>query len=106
MSLNFGIYWASATEGYSIPEHTIDSDDPNELYETGYRKIYKPFPDQHPDDQKFKEMHKKFFADGPKLKFIPSEKPTGSLYGYLYYMGDKGVGYYIDHLIMRHVYYK
>ena len=45
MSLNFGIYWASATEGYSIPEHTIDSDDPNELYETGYRKIYKPFPE-------------------------------------------------------------
>ncbi len=106
MSLNFGIYWASKTEGYSSVERVINSDDPNELFETGYRKTYRPFPDQHPDDLKFKEIHQKFFADGPKLKFVPTDKSAGSLYGYLFYMGDKGLGYYIDHLIMRHVYYK
>ncbi len=109
MSLNFGIYWANpALEYASMPSlnHIIDSDNPNELFETGYREIYKPFPNEHRDDLKYKEMHQKLFADGPKLKFVASDKFVGSMYGYLYYMGDKGLGYYIDHLIMRHVYYR
>jgi len=106
MSLNFGIYWASKTEEYSVPEQIIDSDDPNEPRETGYRRMYKPFPDEHPEDHKFKEIHQIFFSTGPKLKFIPSDIFIGSQYGYLYYMGDKGLGYYIDPLIMRHVYYR
>ncbi len=106
MSINLGIYWASNTENYSISERVINSDDPNELFETGYRNSYLPFPDENPDDEKFKEIHRNIFADGPKLKFVPSDKFIGSIYGYLFYMGDKGLGYYIDHLIMRHVYYR
>jgi hypothetical protein len=104
MSINFGIYWASNTGEYSSPQ--INSDDPNEPFEKGYRDTYQPFPDSHPEEQKYKELHLKLFADGPKLKFVASDKFVGPLFGYVFYMGPKGLGYYIDPLIMRHVFYK
>ncbi len=103
MSLNFGIYWVSGTNEYSTL--AIDSNDPDEPYESGYRNTYRPFPDEHPNDQEYKEIYKKMFSDGPKLKFIQSDTFTGSLYGYIFQMGKKGLGYYIDPLVMRHVYY-
>jgi hypothetical protein len=106
MSINLGIYWVSKTNECIVLRPEIDSDDPNEPFEAGYRKTYVPFPNSHPDDQKFFGVHQKMFSDGPKLKFIASDKFTGSLYGYIYQMGPKGVGYYIDPLVMRHVFYK
>jgi hypothetical protein len=106
MSINFGIYWTSNTDNYT--KLKINSEDPNEPFESGYREPhqYQPFPDHIIDEDKFKEMHANFFADGPKLKFVASDKFVGSLPGYLFYMGPKGLGYYIDHYIMRHVYYR
>ena len=107
MSINFGIYWVSGTPEYTqLTPPKINSDDPNEPFETGYREQYQPFPDHIIDEEKYKELHAKFFADGPKLKFVASDKFVGSLPGYLFYMGPKGLGYYIDSYIMRHVYYR
>ena len=100
------IFWVSHTDEYTVLQKTINSDDPNEPYETGYRDTYMPFPDNVNNSEFYKEMHQKLFAGGPKLKFIPSDKFVGSLFGYLFYMGPKGLGYYIDHLIMNHVFYK
>lgn len=109
MSLNFGlvpIYWASYTNEYTETKPKINPEDPNEPYETGYRDTYLPFSGVIADEDKYKEMHAKFFAGGPKLKFVSSDKYVGSLPGYLFYMGPKGLGYYIDSYIMRHVYYR
>jgi hypothetical protein len=105
--LNFGIYWASNTQEYTeLVKPKINSDDPNEPFETGHRDLYQPFPERIIDEEKYKEMHTKMFADGPKLKFVASDKFVRSLPGYLFYMGPKGLGYYIDHYIMRHVYHR
>ena len=106
MSVNFGIYWASGTEAYSRFSEPINSDDPNELFETGTRQINQLFPDYISDDEKFKQIHQKMFADGPKLKFVRSDSYIGPLFGYIFQIGSKGLGYYIDPLVMRHVYYK
>ena len=45
------------------------------------------------------------FSDGPKLKFVASDKFVASLYGYVFQMGPKGLGYYIDPIIMKYVFY-
>lgn len=99
------IIWTSGTNDHTV---IINSADPNELYETGYREPhqYLPFPEYIIDEEKYKKLHAQFFATGPKLKFVASDKFVGSLPGYLFYMGPKGLGYYIDSFIMRHVYYK
>jgi len=108
MSITFAVYWASSTNDHTVIKPKINSNDPNEPFETGYREPhqYLPFSEHIIDENKYKEMHIKFFTDGPKLKFVASDKYVGSLPGYLYYMGPKGLGYYIDSYIMRHVYYK
>lgn len=111
MSMNMGlaqIFWNNHTNEYSppLPSVIINSEDPNEPYETGHRNNHLPFPEIVIDEEKYKEMCKQFFSDGPKLKFIPSEKFINSIFGYIFQMGPKGLGYYIDPFIMRHVIYR
>jgi hypothetical protein len=124
MSINFGIYWLSRTHECTLQEpiqepiqepmqelqilqsRQINSDDPNELFETGFRNNTNPFPETIPDEEKYKLLHQKLFTNGPKLKFVASDKFVGSLFGYVFYMGNKGLGYYLDPLIMRHVFFK
>lgn len=44
------------------------------------------------------DFSKKIFKkDQLIIKFIPSDKYIGSKLGYLFYMGDNGLGYYLDH---------
>lgn len=104
--MNFAIYWTSRTDECTPLQREINSDDPNERFETGFRTNQLPFPEPPPDSEKFRSMHSKLFADGPKLKFVASDKFVGSLFGYVFYQGEKGLGYYIDPGIMRHVFYK
>jgi len=106
--MNF-IYWTPGTdectylEPLSVP---VPVSVPNEEFETGFRANQIPFPEPPPDDEKFRAMHSKLFADGPKLKFVASDKFVGPLFGYVFKMGEKGLGYYIDSYIMRYVFYK
>lgn len=100
------IHWTPSTENFTVFTPIINPDDPNEPYETGYRNIYSPFPNYIIDEHKYLELHKILFADGPRLKFVKSDKFVGSLPGYVFYMGFKGLGYYIDPYVIRHVYFK
>jgi len=77
----------------------------SDLYESGFRSSRIPFPDTIIDEDKYKLMHLKLFADGPKLKYFRAKEFVGSLFGYVFYNGPQGLGYHIDPLIMRHVYY-
>lgn len=96
------ILWLSKTNEWTSTQ--INSADPNEPLENGKRHS-EPFPNKLPDDDRYLAIYQKFFSDGPKLKFIASNQFTGSKYGYVFMTGPKGQGYYIDPLIMRHVYY-
>jgi hypothetical protein len=100
MDLELGIVWAIPTEFASI---LISSNDPR--YETGFRQNLLPYPDSHPQDEMFREMKNALFKDGPKLKFIPSHIYSGSISGYVFYLGEFGLGYYIDPIIMRQIIY-
>ena len=91
------IVWTTPTEFFSV------INDPR--YETGWRENPMPRPDSHPQDSEFKQIHQQFFSDGPKLKFVPSQTFAGPLPGYVFYLGQFGIGYYIDPLIMRQVIY-
>ena len=107
------IVWTSYTNDHSgsWPNNSISTIgsasvvvvDPR--YESGFRPTYQPFPNRFSCDQKYKEIHQRLFADGPKLKFVPSEKFAGPLFGYVFYSGQEGLGYYIDPMVMRYVYY-
>jgi len=104
--------WPSCTSEYSQilnSQILINSDDPNEQFETGYRNggRNRGASDptlSYPTLSYYKDNFTTLFADGPKLKFIASNSFTGSIFGYVFYKGDKGLGYYIDPLIMKHVY--
>lgn len=100
------VNWVCHTNEYTDLTPKINPEDPNEPFETGYRDVHLPFPDSIIDEYRYKQMHAQFFANGPRLKFMPNDKFVGSMPGYLFYMGPKGLGYYIDHYIMRHVYYR
>ncbi len=101
MSINFGIYWMSTTEEYT---KVIDSENPDEIWETGIRGNYKSFIDYNPDDPKFKLIYQKMKF--PKLKFVSSDKFLGFLEGYVFQIGEKGLGYYMDPLLIRQIIYR
>jgi hypothetical protein len=98
------ISWISNTDYYSLVESSQLVKN-NDEYESGKRDFIVPYPDYHPDDARYKMISKQFFASGPKIKFIKTDKYIGYYPGYIFQRGDKGVGYYIDPLIIRQIIY-
>lgn len=77
------IKWRHGTNQCSVG---INPNDANELLEVG-----SSFEDNY--------VNRRFFENGPKYKFISSSAFIGSKYGYIFQMGPKGLGYYIDTVI-------
>lgn len=92
--------------GSPLPPKVMNSEDPNEPMENGIRTNCVPYTYYLPDDEKYFMIRKRMFSNGPKPKFIQRDRFTGSLEGYIFQMGPKGLGYYIDPYVIRHIIHK